>query len=156
MLMELQKIKNLIDRYLEAKTTLEEEAWLQNYFSKAQLPEELIEYKDLFVFFKSERHEEQMSGLKPLPFKNEALDQIIRAQAPRKRKHYWSHAAAIAVLILGTYVPARQHYQKEQAKIAYQETLKAFTLLANNYKKATAAVGYLEEFEAAKTKIYNP
>ena len=153
--MELKKIKELLEKYFEARTTSEEERLLSDYFSGSKIPEEFSSYKALFAFYKTEGAQ----GIQPAqqqPIKNKALEAILAGEEKRKRLPYWTHAAAIAIFMLATYVPARQYYQKQQAKIAYQETLKAFALLANNYNKATAAVGYLETFEAAKSKIYNP
>ncbi len=49
--MELAKIEKLIEKYLEAKTTLEEEKILKDYFSKDEVPSHLEEYKTLFNYF---------------------------------------------------------------------------------------------------------
>ncbi len=57
---------------------------------------------------------------------------------------------------LSVFFSARNYYQKKQAEIAYQQTLEAFSLLAQNYQKATAPAVYLNEFEQAKAKIYKP
>jgi hypothetical protein len=140
--MDLQKIELLIEKYLEAQTSLEEEKLLKSFFSKPNIPSHLLVYRDMFTFFTTE----------------ELLD--YQASSPsvtkkvKKAKINWTHAAAVAVLMVSTFFPARQYYQEQQAKIAYKETLKAFAILANNYQKATASVGYLNEFEIAKNKIY--
>jgi len=140
--MDLQKIELLTEKYLEAQTSLEEEKFLKAFFSKPDIPSHLLVYKDMFTFFCTE----ELQGYQTPTFS--------AAKKAKKTKMNWTHAAAVAVLMVSTFFPARQFYQEQQAKIAYKETLKAFSLLVNNYQKATASVGYLNEFETAKNKIY--
>jgi chitinase len=64
----------------------------------------------------------------------------------------------VAVLFLGLYFGPDQYqdYQdRKQAKIAYNETKKALSLLAVNFNKGTEKINYLKEFEATTSKIYN-
>ena len=49
--MELAKIEILLEKYLEAKTTLAEENVLKKYFSQEDVPVHLLEYKELFNYF---------------------------------------------------------------------------------------------------------
>ena len=44
----LAEIRKMLDRFYAGETTLEEEKKLQDYFSSARIPEELIPDKDLF------------------------------------------------------------------------------------------------------------
>ena len=62
--------------------------------------------------------------------------------------------AAVAILTFGIYF-GNQYQERKQAELAYQETKKAFELLAENFGRGTEKVAYLQEFEAAKQKIYN-
>jgi hypothetical protein len=44
----IEKIRKLLDQFYQGETSLEEEKILQEYFSKARVPEELMPERDLF------------------------------------------------------------------------------------------------------------
>jgi len=58
-------------------------------------------------------------------------------------------------LPIGNDYREQQLADQEKALLAYNETKKAFALLAVNFNKGTEKVAYLNEFEEAKQKIYN-
>ena len=152
--MDLQKIEILIEKYLEGKTTLKEEALLGNFFQMEEVPTHLMPYKDLFAFFSKER-ETAIAPLKQLaPW--ETPKSSLRDLEKQWWHSKWTNVAVVLILFSGSFFSGRQYYQKKQAEIAYNQTLSAFSLLAQNYQKATASAVYLNEFEQAKTKIYNP
>lgn len=47
--MNNEKIHTLIERFLDAETTLEEERMLYSFFAKNDIPEEFEEYRDMFA-----------------------------------------------------------------------------------------------------------
>ena len=53
--MNEQKIDELLQRYFNGATSLEEERDLQRYFAGSDIPESLKVYRPLFVFFAEER-----------------------------------------------------------------------------------------------------
>lgn len=53
--MDYKYIEQLLDRYWECHTTAEEETILRSFFSQADLPEHLAQYKPLFDFAKQEQ-----------------------------------------------------------------------------------------------------
>lgn len=48
--MDYKYIEQLLERYWEGKTTLQEEAILRNFFSQEEIPEVLLRYKALFTY----------------------------------------------------------------------------------------------------------
>ena len=48
-------IKQLLDKYFEGKTSLQEEQTLRNYFRQDNIDESLLEFKPMFDFFNAER-----------------------------------------------------------------------------------------------------
>ena len=53
--MDKQKIQELLKRYFEATTTLDEERDLQRYFAGSRIDDSLKVYRPLFTFFAEER-----------------------------------------------------------------------------------------------------
>lgn len=138
--MELNNIEKLLEKYLEATTTVVEEEMLREYFTKEEVPLHLKEYAPMFQYFSIAKEEK---FTKKVPLK------------PRKRSYIkWISVAAVSVLIFGIYF-GRSYQEQREAEYAYQETKKALSLLAANLGKGTEKVAYLREFEETKQKIYN-
>lgn len=136
--MELHKIKELLEKYFEATATVAEEEQLRSYFSGKEVAPELEKYIPMFQYF-SIAKEEQFT--KQVPIK------------PRKKMYRWASVAAVAVLTFGIYF-GKQYQEKQQALYAYNETKKAFNLIAKHMNKGTAKLSYLGKFEETKNKIY--
>jgi len=139
--MELHNyIEKLLEKYFEATATVEEESELRDYFAQDDVAEHLEQYRPMFQYF-SKAKEERYT-------KQESL-------TPRKKVNFrWLSIAASVVLIFGMYF-GNQYWEKRQAEIAYQETKEALNLLAENFNRGTDKIGYLNEFETTKQKIFN-
>ncbi len=137
--MELDRIEKLLEKYLEASTSVAEEKELRTYFSQESVPTHLEQYAPMFQYF-SLAKEERFTKQVPL----------------KTRRDYfkWASVAAVAVLLFGIYFGNEYQKQKE-AEFAYNETKKALSLLASNFNRGTEKVAYLNEFENTKQKIYN-
>lgn len=48
--MDYKYIEQLLERYWQCETSVEEETQLREYFSKGEVPAHLLRYKDLFVY----------------------------------------------------------------------------------------------------------
>ncbi|WP_422860224.1 hypothetical protein ACOKFD_04925 [Flagellimonas sp. S174] len=141
--MELDRIEELLEKYFEATSTIAEEEALKQYFSQDNIEPHLEQYRPMFNYF-SVAKEERFT--KQVPLK------------PRKKNYRWMSVAAVTILTFGIYFGIQyqeRKQQKQEALMAYQETKKAFELLAENFGRGTEKVAYLQEFEAAKQKIYN-
>lgn len=103
--MTQQDIQNLIERFLDAETTLQEEQQLMEYFRQEDIPEELMQYREMFLDF---------SATNPTPLQlprgGEHVDTLIdsntkdgeysiKKQPPRMIR-LWAVAASIAVLMV--------------------------------------------------------
>ncbi|MDC6384861.1 hypothetical protein D2V93_01060 [Flagellimonas taeanensis] len=142
--MELDNIEKLMEKYFEATTTVAEERTLREYFAQDSVAPHLEQYRPMFNYFSSAKEERYT---KQVPLK------------PRVNYYKWLSVAAAVVLTFGLYFGKqyqdRKQQELEQAEYAYQETKKAFELLAENFGRGTEKVAYLKEFEEAKQKIYN-
>ena len=137
--MELDNIEKILEKYFEATATVAEEQTLREYFAQDAVATHLEQYKPMFNYFSMAKEERYT---KQVPLK------------PRKNYYKWISVAAVAVLSFGIYF-GNEYQERKQAEFAYQETKKAFELLAENFGKGTEKVAYLQEFEVAKQKIYN-
>jgi hypothetical protein len=136
--MESVNIEKLLEKYFEATTTAAEEQQLKEYFAKGEVAPHLEQYAPMFSYFsiaKEERFTRQVS-LKT-----------------RRYIYQWISVAAVAVIALGVFF-GRDYQEQKEAEMAYLETRKALTLLAENLDRGTEKMAYLNEFEEAKQKIY--
>ncbi|GGD29605.1 hypothetical protein [Flavobacterium orientale] len=144
--MDWQKIEQLIDKYFEGTTSLEEEMVLKNYFSQENVADELKQFQPLFSYL-------QLAKEETAPNKT-----VLKSKKPFKK---WISIAAVFILIaslttiwnlkatdsqdLGTF---------DDPEIAYAETLKALELLASNVNYGMESVNYINEYEYSKNLIF--
>lgn len=137
--MELGNIEKILEKYFEASTTVAEERTLREYFAQDCVAPHLEQYRPMFNYFSIAKEEKYT---KQVPLK------------PRVNYYKWLSVAAAVVLTFGLYF-GKEYQERKQAEYAYQETKKAFELLAENFGRGTEKVAYLKEFDQAKEKIYN-
>ncbi len=157
--MELINIEKLIEKYDNGETTLKEEQQLKNYFSQETVPPHLEAYKSMFQYFLN-THEEQYTKDVPLePRKTYSLYQ-------------WISVAAVAVIMLGVYfqMSGPTEAEKQEALLAYNQTMEVFNLVSSklnkstegfealnmvttNFDKGTGNIAYLGEFSKSTNKI---
>ena len=95
-------IKDLLDKYMDGTSTLEEEDILANYFRGKDIPQEWEDYRQLF---------QEIEAMKPLP-------------KTSKRWIGWSVAAAIVAGILYVAVPRQQTiHQQADPLMAQSDTI---------------------------------
>jgi len=139
--MELNNIDKLIEKYLEAETSIVEEKELRSYFSSKNVAPHLEQYKYLFEYF--------------IIAENETMPKTVSLK-PRKNYYKWFTVAASFVLAFGfyTYNHVKPNTQEEEALLAYYQTKKALQLVSNNFNIGAQKVGYLNEFESTKNQIF--
>lgn len=152
--MEYNKIRELVERYWEGETSLEEEAALRSFFEAAApgLPADLEEARPLFVYFAVEAKKEI-----PVPA-------IVVKMRPLQ---HWMKYAAVLLVALGVGYGAKK-YQERQADMrfvasredtfddpdkAFAATQKALRILAGQLHKGTAPVQKLAYFSEVQQII---
>lgn len=136
--MELVNIEKLLEKYLEAETSIAEEHELKTYFSGDDVAPHLEEYRIMFGYFSAS--------------KNEKFTKNIQLKS-QKLNWKWLSVAASAVLLVSVYTGYQKNQQAKAERI-YEETQYAFTLLSANLNKGTAAISELQEFENTTNKIF--
>ncbi|MBK5210013.1 MAG: hypothetical protein JJE44_11020 [Flavobacteriaceae bacterium] len=135
--MELVNIEKLLEKYLDAETSIAEENELKVYFSGDDVAPHLEEYRALFGYFAAS--------------KNERFTKTIQLKS-QKRNWKWLSVAASIVLLVSVYTGYQKNQQTKAEKI-YNETQMAFNILSANLNKGTEAIAELQEFETTTNKI---
>ena len=136
--MELVNIEKLLEKYLNAETSIAEEQTLKNYFSGNQIAPHLVEYQALFSYFTANKSEK---FTKPIQLKS------------NKRNWKWISVAATLLLIVSVYT-GYQKNQEYKAEKLYNETRDALGLLSANLNKGTVAIRELQHFETTTNKVF--
>ncbi len=130
--MESAKIEKLLEKYYEAETTLQEEKQLKDYFSRSNVPAHLDEHKDMFNYFNDSS----------LETSNRSIKLSQRTIALR-----WLSVAAMLVFFVSVFSLYQQNEaEKEEARLAYQETQRALDMISKSLNKGTGAIAQLDNF----------
>jgi hypothetical protein len=136
--MELANIEELVEKYLDATTTLQEEATLKKYFTGDNVEIHLQEYTSLFNYFSIAKEEQFKKTIN------------LASKKSKKRNLTWLSAAASIALFVSIFFGKQQydkHEQRKEAQRIYVQVSKGLTLLSSNLKKGEQAVAVLYAYE---------
>lgn len=151
--MDYKYIEQLLERYWECQTTLEEEAILRKFFAQEDIPASLLPYRDVFLA------EEEMAGERlSEDFEEKLMVRIGEAQQKPKAKvvsirltHRLAplyRAAAIVAIVLCIGMAAQQGFESTKSSEQPQltnastegDTLQLFTDMPEALPKAEAVL----------------
>lgn len=161
--MDYKYIEQLLERYWEAETSVEEELVLQAFFAQHELPEHLAQYQPIFVAL-AEEEQEQLSAdfdarlmkrIKPQP----------KLTITRAVKRTFAVAASIAVFfmvgfgiqyiykstqqpVVWDYNPASYTDSYDSPKIALDESVEALRTLQEQLQ----IINIIDTVQATPTK----
>lgn len=162
--MVLNNIEQLLEKYDNGETTLQEEQQLKDYFSQETVAPHLEVYKPMFAYF---LHTQKEQFTKTIPLKPKKTNNLYK----------WISVAAIAVLMFGIYTQIGDSKRtlnslNQEELLAYNQTMEAFNLLTSNFNKGTEQkiealgmmssslekgnenIAYLGEFSNSTNKIF--
>jgi hypothetical protein len=147
--MALDRIEQLLEKYFEAETSIAEEKELKDYFASSGVAQHLEQYKPIFGYAVQAK-QEQFNATVPLKTKK------------RKSVVWLSVAATVAVLLgvgLFTFNPDEQPKSNDlgtydDPEVAFRETQKALAMISKHVNKGIGSMGYINEFEQSKNKIF--
>jgi hypothetical protein len=152
--MALDRIENLIDKYFEGETSIAEENELKVYFSSSDVAQHLKQFQPIFGYF-SQAKEQQFTQEIPLLTKSRDKKQSIVM---------WLSIAASVVVMLGVgtfmYFESNKSEQfvactpEDNPELALEQTQKALALVSEHLNTGIESVGYLNEYENTKNKIF--
>jgi len=137
--MELAKIEELVEKYLNAETTLQEETILKNYFTGDFVAPHLQEYTAMFTYFANT--------------KSETFTKTIQLEPKKSKKinFKWLSVAASVMLMFSVYT-GYNVYQQKKAERIYAQVSKGLLMLSENLKKGEQAVAQLHTYESKVNK----
>ena len=136
--MELANIEKLVEKYLNAETSLQEETTLKNYFTGGNVAPHLQEYEYMFNYFATTKDETFTKTIQLGPKKS------------KQRNFKWLSVAASVMLLFSVFIGKQQYDEYQQRKKAeeiYAQVTKGFQLLSTNLKKGEQAVAQLHSYE---------
>jgi hypothetical protein len=146
--MELDNIEKLLEKYLEATTTVAEEETLRNYFSQDSVATHLEQYSPMFQYFSKAKEERYTKQLPLAP----------TVVSSRRNYFKWASVAAV-VLLFGMYfgksymVEQTNTLEEEYTQEEIAQAQEAFKLLAFNFNKGAEQLSHLNEFEKNTNKF---
>ncbi len=129
------QIENLLEKYWEGETTLEEERLLKKLLAKGE------GYGTEKAFFYGV---EEISKLEETPF---------TVQRPRENPWIsnWMRIAAGLILFLASGLAINQYQKQKAEKEAFQEVMQAFTLINSHLEKGANSMHVMQEFKHLNT-----
>jgi hypothetical protein len=159
--MDSNRIDELLNKYWNCETSLEEEQQLREYFRGREIPEQWKETSALFRYF----DEHKKKSLDDKAFDTEILKQV---QAPKQGRvmnllyNSMRIAAGVAVLVVATWL-VRNEIRKttpqaavdtyNDPKLAFEETKKALMMISKSFGNAEEKARKINMFNEAREQV---
>lgn len=137
--MELANIEKLLEKYLNATSTIAEENKLKDYFLSDHVAPHLQEYQALFGYFSAS--------------KDERFTKSIQLKS-QKSNWKWLSVAASVVLLISVYTGYENYQDRKQTELLYAQTMEALDMVSVNLNKGNVAIAQLQHFESTTNKIF--
>lgn len=159
--MDSNRMDELLNKYWNCETSLEEEQQLREYFRGREIPEQWKETAALFQYFDTVKKK----TLDDHAFDDEVLKKV---QAPKKitvtRILYNSMriAAGVAVLVVATWLVRNEIRETtpqatvdtyDDPKLAFEETKKALMMISKSFGNAEEKAKKINMFNEAQEQI---
>lgn len=162
--MDFNKIEQLLERYWEGETSLEEEQELRDFFGRPEVPAKWKSAQVLFLYF-NEQRKVDLDGL----FDEKVIAQVedtpdISRGKVRKLIYDLVRVAAVGlILVTATYFVREQYLEQkddpymvdtfENPKEAFEETKKALLMISKNFNKGRKEAKKVGAFNDAQEKV---
>jgi hypothetical protein len=160
--MDSKRIEQLLEKYWNAETSLEEENELHRYFQGTDVPDNLKETASLFRYFESEKSRSLEES-----FAAAVTKQIRRRQGGKIiSMGNWFQiarvAAGVAVVVAAVYLighevrkssPGEVTDTESDPKLAFEQTKKALLMISKNFHKAQTEASNINLLNEAEDKI---
>jgi len=146
--MELQKIKDLLEKYEAGETSLAEEKKLREHFKKNEVPDSLKSYQLIFGFSEIEN---QKSYEK----------EILLPSNKQDNRYLWTAIAASVILVVGLFFFQNKPLEMSDSdlgtiqdkEVALQKSMEALKMVSELMNEGKEDLIYLKEFNNTKNKF---
>ena len=139
--MELANIEKLVTKYENAKTTLQEETVLREYFSSNNVAPHLQEYQMMFLYFKNSKDETYNKSIQLTPVSS------------KKPNWKWLSVAASVVLLFSVYM-GNSYIEQKKAERQFAQVQEALKKISFNLNKGNQAFENLYAYEETVNKVF--
>ena len=161
--MNTKEIEDLLARYFEGETTLEEEMQLHDFFYSDIVPPHLAAYTEMFRAFDEAAKERMPDAEFEQKFLRAIGETSVRPMHSRTKTLLFITSLAAGVVILVGFLFAYKHdllskYPKNtitNPDLAYAETQKALLLLAGNFSTGITQVQKFQAFDKGMEQVKN-
>jgi hypothetical protein len=160
--MDSKKINELLNKYWNCETSLEEEQQLREYFNGSEFPEQLNDTAALFRYFEQNK---KKTISNEASFESDVLGKVKPARAKTAALFFNSMriAAGIAVLMVAIWL-VRTEVRKstppevvdtyDDPKLAFEETKKALMMISKSFGTAEEQAKKINLFNQAQDEIH--
>ena len=141
--MEYRKIKELLDLYFNAETTLSQEKSLRDYFTSDGVDKRLKHYIALFESY-NKAGQELFKGSLALEPQHKGLQTWLPRVAALLLP-----IVSVAAFLHTSNIKAEQ---EKQALTTFKESRELMYVMANQFNKATKTLSLVDEFQVHKNK----
>jgi hypothetical protein len=164
MLMDSKKLDELLNRYWNCESSLEEEQQLREYFRAGKYPEQFRETAALFVYF----DEHKKKSISDDAFEATLVSKV--QAAPKGKmvslvRNAMRIAAGIAVLMVAFFLvknevrkstPQQVVDTYDDPKLAFEETKRALKMISKSFGTAEQEARKINMFNEAREEIRKP
>lgn len=157
--MDSNRIEELLQKYWNCETSLEEEEQLRAYF-QSDVPEHLEKTASLFRYFETQKNK----SLHDAAFDTIVRDKLTVSKTGRLLYNSLRIAAGVAVLIVAGWFVRREIEDAkpvepvavdtyDDPKLAFEETKKALLLISSSFEKAEEQAKKINLFNEAQQEV---
>lgn len=159
--MDFNRIEELLEKYWNGETTLEEEKILRTFFNGGDVPEKWKETASMFQYFEASKGR----SLNDVAFDGEILKMVQPKKEGRVARMVYNSmriAAGLAVVITATWfihnevkttIPQEVADTYDDPKMAFEETKKALLMISKSFGKAEEQARKINMFNQAQEEI---
>jgi hypothetical protein len=162
--MNSEEIRHLLEKYYDGESTVKEEAFLKSFFSHGDIPEDLLDEKQIFCYYlKSAMVLEPSQDFEKKII--DSLDSVDKDSSILKRRRVFGTLTAIAaglLILTGSYFFFTHKSEPRDTfsdpEIAYAETMKilySVSIQMNNGTQALDRIGSMQEVTRQSLETIN-
>lgn len=162
--MDSKHIEDLLSKYWNCETSLEEEQQLREYFAQEEIPDALKEPAALFRYF----HEQKKKSLDDPAFPEIPMEVTRKPSRPKTMRLFYNTmriaAGVIVLVVAGWYIRSEVRQETPQEivdtysdpQLAFEETKRALLMISKGFGTAEEQARKINMFNEAQQKIKNP